>query len=444
MKTKTNTNQQVTIIGAGLAGIEAAYQLIRRQVPVKLYEMRPNKNTDAHTTDLFAELVCSNSMGSNLPDRPAGLLKEEMRMLGSYFIDTAYKYRVPAGNALAVDRGALSREITRYLKGHNLLEFINEEAVQIPETGKVIIASGPLTSDKLMEQIEKIIGKKHLEFFDAIAPLVSVEGIDMNIAFKADRYGQPGKGDYINCPMSKTQYLKFIEALVTAETIQLAEFEKAAKKKFFSACQPIEIIAKSGIDAPRFGPMKPVGITDPRDSSKPYAVVQLRQDNLLGNLYNLVGFQTNLKHSEQKRVFSMIPGLENANFERLGQMHRNSYIKSPDVLTETLQLKKDDRIFIAGQLTGVEGYCESAAMGLVAGQNCLRQITGKQPMRLPPTTMIGALIRYITFEGHKKFHPMNANFGLFDIETKLKGDEKKAMIIRTARKSFKEFYKALD
>ncbi|MFZ5949383.1 MAG: methylenetetrahydrofolate--tRNA-(uracil(54)-C(5))-methyltransferase (FADH(2)-oxidizing) TrmFO [Candidatus Rifleibacteriota bacterium] len=440
MSTRKNKKIEVTVIGAGLAGTEAVYQLIRRQIPVRFCEMRPKKSTGAHTSDLFAELVCSNSVGSNLPDRASGLLKEEMRLLGSYFMDVAYKYRVPAGNALAVDRGAFAREITRYLKGHTLIDFINEEITEIPEEGLVIVASGPLTSPALLKSLEKLVGAKHLEFFDAIAPLVAAESIDMSIAFKGDRYGEPGKGDYINCPMDRDEYLAFVDALLKAERIELSELEKSERKKFFSACQPVEIIAESGVDSLRFGPMKPVGFADPRTGKRPYALVQLRQDNLLGSLYNLVGFQTNLKHAEQQRVFRMIPGMKNAEFVRLGQMHRNSYINSPEVLTPTLQMKKEPRIFFAGQIAGVEGYTESAATGLLAGLNASRLIQGKEPVAMPPQTMIGGLINYITYSGHKEFHPMNANFGIFESEEGAKGDLRKELIIRAARRKLREFY----
>ncbi len=440
---KKNKEIPVTVIGAGLAGTEAVYQLIRKQIPVRLIEMRPKVNTGAHTSDQFAELVCSNSVGSNLPDRASGLLKEEMRLLGSYFMEVAYKYRVPAGNALAVDRGAFSREITRYLRTHSLIEFINDEAVELPEDGLVIVATGPLTSPALLESLQKRLGQKKLEFYDAVAPLVAAESINRDIAFKGDRYGEPGKGDYLNCPMDKEQYLAFVKALLEAERIDLSEMEKNARKQFFSACQPVEIIAESGIDSLRFGPMKPVGFTDPKTGKRPYALVQLRQDNLLASLYNMVGFQTNLKHAEQKRVFSMIPGLEKAEFFRLGQMHRNSFINSPELLQPTLQLRSDPRIFFAGQLCGVEGYTESAATGLLAGLNVVRIINGKEPVSVPPETMLGGLLHYITFSGHKEFHPMNANFGIFNVEEKLKGDARKQHLIRQARRCFREFFDSL-
>jgi len=440
---RKNKEIAVTVIGAGLAGTEAVFQLIRRQIPVRLIEMRPKVNTGAHTTDQFAELVCSNSVGSNLPDRASGLLKEELRLLGSYFMEVAYKYRVPAGNALAVDRGAFAREITRYLRTHSLIEFVNEEAVELPEDGLVIVATGPLTSPALLESLQKRLGKKKLEFFDAVAPLVAAESIDREIAFKGNRYGDPGKGDYLNCPMNKDQYLEFVKALLEAERIDLSDLEKNARKQFFNACQPVEIIAESGVDSLRFGPLKPVGFTDPKTGKRPYAVVQLRQDNLLASLYNMVGFQTNLKHPEQKRVFSMIPGLEKAEFVRLGQMHRNSYINSPELLSPTLQLRNDPRIFFAGQLCGVEGYTESAATGLLAGINAVRIINGKEPVVAPPATMLGGLVNYITFPGHKDFHPMNANFGIFSGEDGAKGEVRKEQIIRQARRQFREFFDQL-
>jgi methylenetetrahydrofolate--tRNA-(uracil-5-)-methyltransferase len=439
MTTSKSKNAKVTIVGAGLAGSEALFQLLRKQIPARLIEMRPKVNTGAHTTDLFGELVCSNSVGSNLPDRAPGLLKEEMRFLGSYFMETAYKYRVPAGNALAVDRFAFSREMTRYLRNHTLVDFINDEAMEIPENDYVIIATGPLTSPALLESLQKFLGEKQLEFYDAIAPIVTAESINMDIAFRGDRYGDTAGGDYINCPMNKEQYQAFVTELVKAERIELSEMEKNERKKYFTACQPIEVIGDTGIDSLRFGALKPVGFEDPRTGKRPYALVQLRQDNLLATMYNLVGFQTNLKFAEQERVFRMIPGLENAQFERLGQMHRNSYINSPQLLTPTLQLKNNPKIFIAGQLCGVEGYTESAVTGLVAGMNLCRILQGKEPLSFPKETMIGALINYITFEGHKKFQPMNINFGLFPSEQKEKSDVKRARIIKTARKALREF-----
>lgn len=439
------TEYKVTIIGAGLAGTEAAAQLIRRQIPVRLIEMRPKVNTGAHTTDQFAELVCSNSVGSNLPDRASGLLKEELRFLNSYFVDTAYKYRVPAGNALAVDRSAFSREITRYIKTHTLVDFVNDECLEIPKEGIVIIATGPLTSPALLKAISDRLGKKQLEFYDAVAPIVQADTINMNIAFKSNRYSENGEGgDYINCPMNKEEYTNFVRELLAAERIDLSEMEKNAKKQFFSACQPVEIIAESGENSLRFGPLKPVGLIDPRTGHRPWAAVQLRQDNLLGSLYNMVGFQTNLRHPEQKRVFRMIPGLENAEFVRLGQMHRNSYINAPTLLKPTMQLRDNPNIFFAGQLSGVEGYTESAMSGLVAGLNAARLVQGKEPVVFPPQTMIGALLNYITFEGHKDFHPMNINFGIFESIEGEKSEARKERIVKGARKAFRSFINNIE
>lgn len=430
----------VTIVGAGLAGSEAAFQLVRRGIPVRLYEMRPKIETGAHRTDLFSELVCSNSLGSNLPDRASGLLKEECRAMGSYILDVAYKYRVPAGQALAVDRDAFAREITRYLKGHSLIEVVQEEVTKIPSEGIVILATGPLTSPGLLNSLAKLVGKPNLFFFDAIAPLLSAESIDMECTFRGDRYAPAEKGDYLNCPMSKEEYDLFVDELLKAEKIPLAKHEKDAKKTFFSACQPVEEIAASGHDSLRFGPMKPVGLVDPKTKKRPYAMVQLRQDNLLGNLYNIVGFQTNLRFEEQERIFKLIPALKNAQFIRLGQMHRNSYIYSPALLTGTLQTKKNPDLFVAGQLCGVEGYTESTAMGLLAGFNAARKSLGKDPVVPPPETLMGALVKYITFPGHKAFTPMNANFGIFQGDKEFpENDERKGLLIARARKAFRTF-----
>lgn len=445
---KKENIKPVVVIGAGLAGSEATYQLIRKGIPVILYEMRPKVKTGAHKTDLFAELVCSNSLGSNQPDRASGLLKEEMRAFGSFILDAAYKYRVPAGNALAVDRDAFAREITRYLKGHNLVKFINEEVDQLPSDCYVILASGPLTSNKLLSFLEQKFGQKHLYFFDAIAPIVSADSIDMNYAFKADRYttaANESKGDYINCPLNKEEYYRFVNELLKAEQIELPEFEKEARKQFFPACQPIEQIAATGIESLRFGPLKPVGLIDPKTNKRPYAVLQLRADNLLMGLYNLVGCQTNLKYSEQERVFRLIPALHKAKFVRFGQMHKNIYFNSPKLLTKTLQLKNNPNWFIAGQITGVEGYTESAATGLIAGINCARLILGKPPIELPPKTMLGALINYITYHDHKNFSPMNANFALLAnlYPNSHSDEEKKQQIILEARKALKQVISSL-
>lgn len=438
---KKNSPLPVTIIGAGLAGTEATYQLVRRGIPVKLYEMRPKVSTEAHKTDLLAELVCSNSLGSNLPDRASGLLKEEMRAIGSYILDTAYKYRIPAGQALAVDRDAFAREITRYVKGHSLVEFVGEEADDLPEEGMVIIATGPLTSDRFLKRLKKLFGEEHLYFFDAIAPIVSAGTVNMESAFRADRYGTAGqRGDYINCPMNREEYEHFVGELLKAQRIPIPEFEKDARKKLFTACQPVEEIAAGGPDSLRFGPMKPVGLTDPRSGRRPYAAVQLRQDNLLGNMFNLVGFQTNLKHSEQERVFRLIPALREAQFVRFGQMHKNIFLKSPALLTTTLQTREKPNVFLAGQITGVEGYTESAAMGLLAGYNAARISLKKEPVSPPPESIMGALLKYITYPGHKTFQPMNATFGLYDLEGDLKDEaDRRQLLVARARKSFRTF-----
>lgn len=439
MTSKTES-PPITVIGAGLAGTEAVYQLIRRGIRLTLCEMRPVAETGAHKTDLFSELVCSNSLGSNMPDRAAGMLKEELRTIGSYVLDTAYKYRVPAGNALAVDREAFAREITRYIKGHSLVTFVNKEIIKLPEEGIVIIATGPLTSPDLMKELEQIVGKKHLFFFDAIAPVVKATSIDMSSGFVSDRHSTEGKGDYINCPLSKEEYYRFVEELCKAEKIPLPGFEKDARKILFSACQPIEEIAATGPDSLRFGPMKPIGLIDPQSSKRPWAVVQLRKDNLLSTLYNLVGFQTNLKYSEQERVLRLIPALKNAKFFRFGQMHRDTYLNSPGVLLPTMQLKSNPNWLLAGQITGVEGYVESAATGLLAGFNTARIIQERAPVYPPPETIMGALVKYITHEGHKEFAPMNANFGLFeDAAHREKSDVRKDRIIAEARKALKNF-----
>lgn len=443
---KKITPPNISILGGGLAGTEAAFQLIRRGIRVKLYEMRPRTETGAHRTDLLGELVCSNSMGSNLPDRASGLLKEEMRALSSYILDVAYKYRVPAGQALAVDRDAFAREITRFIKGHSLVEFINEEITEFPDDGIVIVASGPLTSPGLAATLKKRLGADQLHFFDAIAPVVTAESVDMTYAFKGNRYsdGEDG-GDYVNCPMSKDEYEAFVKALLEAERIPLPEFEKQAKKALFSGCQPIEEIAASGPESLRFGPMKPMGLVNPKTGHRPWAVVQLRQDNLLGSMYNLVGFQTNLKHSEQERILRMIPGLATGQFVRFGQMHKNLYLHSPKILTSTMQIKDQPNWYLAGQICGVEGYTESAATGLLAGLNAARIALGKQPVSPPPESIMGALIRYITFEGHKHFAPMNANFGLFDNQPVPAPDgtgsgDKRALIVGLARRAFRKFF----
>lgn len=412
--------KSLTIIGAGLAGSEAAWQAAQLGVRVKLYEMRPKFLTGAHQTGDFAELVCSNSLGSNLPDRASGLLKEELRRMGSMLLESAEATALPAGAALAVDRTLFARAVTDRIESHPLIEVFREEVTQIPDTPS-IVASGPLTSPSLSEALGNLSGEEHLYFFDAIAPIVNYDSIDMEIAFRASRYGkgEQGEGDYINCPFTKEEYETFVDALLEAERIELRSFEEAIRQgvtagsgHFFEGCLPVEVIAERGRDSLAFGPMRPVGLIDPRTGRRPYAVVQLRQDNLAGNLYNLVGFQTNLKYPEQRRVFRSIPGLERAEFERYGQMHRNTFLASPKLLRPTLQHKIRDDLFFAGQITGVEGYMGNIATGLLAGLNAARQIGGFPLLTLPATTMLGALCHYVTHADVSDFQPMKANFGI--------------------------------
>jgi methylenetetrahydrofolate--tRNA-(uracil-5-)-methyltransferase len=410
----------LTIIGGGLAGSEAAWQAAQKGLSVKLYEMRPEVETGAHQGSDLAELVCSNSLGSNLPDRASGVLKNELRRLGSMLLECAEATALPAGAALAVDREMFARTVTERIQSHPLIEVIREEATFIPET-PTIITSGPLTSPSLSQALADLNGEQHLYFFDAIAPIVSYDSIDMETAFRASRYGkgEQYEGDYINCPFSKDEYETFVDALLEAERIELRSFEnviqegvKAGLHHFFEGCLPVEIIAERGRDSLAFGPMRPVGLTDPRTGQRPYAVVQLRQDNLAGNLYNLVGFQTNLRYPEQRRVFSLIPGLENAEIVRYGQMHRNTFLASPKLLRPTLQHKSRDDLFFAGQITGVEGYMGNIATGLLAGLNAGRLFNGQSLYTLPDTTMLGALCYYVTHADMADFQPMKANFGI--------------------------------
>jgi methylenetetrahydrofolate--tRNA-(uracil-5-)-methyltransferase len=406
------------VIGGGLAGSEAAWQAAQRGLKVRLYEMRPTLQTGAHQTHDLAELVCSNSLGSNLPDRASGLLKNETRLLGSMLVEYAEKAALPAGGALAVDRELFARLVTEQIENHPNIELVRAEVKEIPNT-PTIIASGPLTSPALSQSLAALSGEEHLFFFDAIAPVIHAETINMNIAFRASRYGtgDQDEGDYINCPFTKDEYYAFVDALLKAERIELRAFEEVIKSgvkagHFFEGCLPIEIIAERGLDSLAFGPMRPVGLRDPRTGKRPYAVVQLRQDNLAGSLYNLVGFQTNLKFPEQKRVLRMIPGLEDAEFLRYGQMHRNTFIASPKLLRPTLQhITRDDLLF-AGQITGVEGYMGNIATGLLAGINAARVFHCEQPITLPQTTMLGSLCHYITHADLKDFQPMKANFGI--------------------------------
>lgn len=406
------------VIGGGLAGSEAAWQAAQRGLKVSLYEMRPALQTGAHQTRDLAELVCSNSLGSNLPDRASGLLKNEARMLGSLLLEAAESAALPAGGALAVDRELFARLVTERIENHPNIQILRQEATDIPST-PTIIASGPLTSPALSNSISKLSSEEHLYFFDAIAPVIHAESINMAIAFRASRYGtgEQDEGDYINCPFTREEYLAFVEALLKAERIELHSFEEAIRSgvkagHFFEGCLPVEIIAERGLDSLAFGPMRPVGIRDPRTGRRPYAVVQLRQDNLAGSLYNLVGFQTNLKFPDQKRVLRMIPGLENAEFMRYGQMHRNTFIASPRLLRPTLQYVGCEDLFFAGQITGVEGYMGNIATGLLAGLNAARLLHHEELLTLPQTTMLGALCHYITRADLKDFQPMKANFGI--------------------------------
>lgn len=415
------------VIGGGLSGSEAAYQAAQRGLKVRLYEMRPNVQTGAHQTQHLAELVCSNSLGSNLPDRASGVLKNELRMLGSALLECAEAAALPAGGALAVDRELFARLVTERIENHPNIEIVREEIKEVPAS-LAIIASGPLTSAALSTSIAALSGEDHLFFFDAIAPVIHADSINMDVAFRASRYGtgEQEEGDYINCPFTKDEYYAFVEALLHAERIELRAFEESIRSgvkagHFFEGCLPVEIIAERGIDSLAFGPMRPVGLKDPRTGKRPFAVLQLRQDNLAGSLYNLVGFQTNLKYPEQKRIFRLIPGLENAEFMRYGQMHRNTFIASPKLLRPTLQhITRDDLLF-AGQITGVEGYMGNIATGLLAGLNAARLFHHEEPLRLPQTTMLGALCHYATHADLKDFQPMKANFGILPpLETSAK------------------------
>ncbi len=399
---------EVKVIGAGLAGSEAALQLAKRGIKVKLYEMRPVKSTGAHKTDKFAEFVCSNSLGAADCSNASGLLKKEMELLGGELIKIARDCAVPAGSALAIDRELFSETVTQKIKNNPNIEIINEEVTEIPE-GNVIMASGPLTSDLMAESIKKFTESEHLYFFDAIAPIVEKDSIDFEKAFWASRYDK-GEASYINCPMNKEQYEKFYNILINAPKIELKEFEKNAK--FFESCLPIEVLASRGVDTLRFGPMKPVGLVDKRTGEENYAVVQLRQDNSAKTLFNLVGFQTNLKWGAQKELLQSIPGLENVNIVRYGVMHRNTFINSPKLLKASLQTKKRENLFFAGQITGTEGYTESIASGLLAGINMARFLNDEQLLVLPEETMLGALTKYISNPEHDKFQPINSNWGI--------------------------------
>jgi len=397
----------VTVIGGGLAGCEAAWQIASQGVRVQLYEMRPGRNTPAHRTASLAEIVCSNSLKSDRPYHASWLLKEELRRLDSILLRIAESVRVPAGTALAVDRDKFSAAVTTTISSEPRIELIREELTCIPETGVVVVATGPLTSPALSESIRHFCGSDHLYFYDAISPIVQADTIDESKVYKASRYGTE-EGDYINCPMDRDRYNAFYEALIGAESVAMHEFEEP---RYFESCLPIEELARRGRDTLRFGPMRPVGLVHPVTGKRPYAVVQLRQEDLMQSSYNLVGFQNHLKFDEQQRIFRMIPGLEGAEFLRLGQIHRNTYLNAPQVLMPTMTARRDPRIFFAGQLAGTEGYIENVASGLVAGLNAARYVHGEEPIVLPAETAIGSLCRYVSTP-QKHFAPMNINFGL--------------------------------
>ncbi len=420
----------ITVLGAGLAGCEAAFQAARRGVAVTLYEMKPHKFTPAHHSTGFAELVCSNSLRSDRVTNAVGLLKEELSRMGSLIMEAARATQVPAGSALAVDRDKFSAYITEKVRSHPLITVVEEEVVELPADGPVVVATGPLTSDALADHLRRHIVGEGLHFFDAVAPIVDAASINMDVAFFASRYNK-GDADYINCPMSKEQYDAFYHALVTAEEAQLKDFDKDLK--VFEGCMPVEVMARRGYDTLRYGPLKPVGLVDDRTGARSFAVVQLRREDEEGSMYNLVGFQTHLTFPAQKRVFSMIPGLENAEFLRYGVMHRNTYLPSPDLLGADYAVRSDavgvdgvrdyaGRVWFAGQMTGVEGYIESTASGFVAGLNAARRAMGDEPMIFPETTMIGAMAHYISHGGLGEFVPMNANFGIIpSLDHKVKG-----------------------
>lgn len=416
-------DSHLLIIGGGLAGSEAAWQAAERQIEVRLYEMRPGEMTPAHRSGDLAELVCSNSLGARRVDRALGLLKEELRRLGSLLIPCADATALPAGGALAVGRQAFARLVTDRIERHPRITLVREEVTELPGA-PTIIATGPLTSPLLAEAVTRFTGKDYLYFYDAMAPIVVAESIDMSVAFRASRYGRGG-ADYINCPMTKEQYERFVQALLTAEQSPRPAFEQE-DARFFEACLPIEEIARRGLDTLAFGPLRPVGLIDPRKGERPYAVVQLRQDDLAGDLYNLVGFQTSLRWREQERVLRMIPGLEGATFVRYGQMHRNTFLHSPSLLRPTLQSVDRGDLFFAGQITGSEGYVGSIATGLLAGINATRWLRQEAPLSPPPTTMLGALLRYLTVPRQGDFQPMKANFGLLPpLERRVRDKERR-------------------
>ena len=429
-------SEEITIIGGGLAGCEAAWQVARHGGRVRLFEMRPEQRTPAHKTDQLAEIVCSNSLKSDKPYNASWLLKEELRTLGSFLLQVADRTRVPAGGALAVDRSRFSTAVTEAIEAEPNVELIRREVSGIPDGGIVIVASGPLTSSSLSQSIRDFCGQEHLYFYDAISPIVDAVSIDEEKVFRASRYGK-ADGDYLNCPMNRTEYEQFYEALISAKSVEVHEFEET---RYFEACLPIEELARRGIDTLRFGPMKPVGLDDPRTGKRPYAVVQLRQEDLMETSYNIVGFQNHLKFPEQRRVFRMIPGLGNAEFLRLGQIHRNTYINAPVILSPTMASRKEERILFAGQLAGTEGYIENIATGMVAGVNAARLSKGDSMLTFPAVTAVGALCRYVSTP-QKHFAPMNINFGLLpplDTPERLPKAERQKRACERALESLKQ------
>lgn len=443
MTSNDRSDIKVTIIGGGLAGAEAAWQAARLGARAVIYEMKPARYSPAHRLSTLAELVCSNSLKATALENSSGLLKEEMRRLGSIVMLAAQATKVPAGGALAVDREGFSAFITNELERVGV-EIIREEVSELPTERPIIVATGPLTSDAFSESLASLTGSERLFFYDAVAPIVYRDSVDMSVAFRASRYGKGGD-DYINCPMDRDRYERFVENLLKADTIVEKEFERIP---YFEGCMPVEELARRGFMTLAFGPMKPVGLVDPATGRRPYAVVQLRRDNSEGTLYNMVGFQTRLSYPEQKRVFRMIPGLERAEFARLGKIHRNTYIESPRLLTGALALRTDAGVFFAGQITGVEGYCESAMMGIIAGINAVRTALGEDPVAPPRTTMTGALLSYISNPGMKDFQPMNSNFGLLPdlppetlngVRGREKSKLKKKLLSERALKDFKQW-----
>jgi methylenetetrahydrofolate--tRNA-(uracil-5-)-methyltransferase len=420
----------VTVIGGGLAGCEAAWQIAKHGLKVRLYEMRPVRQTPAHRTDKLAEIVCSNSLKSDQPYNASWLLKEELRRLGSVLIRIADSVRVPAGSALAVDRERFAASVTEAISNEPNIDLVRDEVLEIPREGIVIVASGPLTSNSLSHSIREFCGSEHLYFYDAISPIVDADSIDQSKVYRASRYGKAAD-DYLNCPMDWTQYDAFYDALISAESVAIHDFEEA---RYFESCLPIEELARRGRDTLRFGPMRPVGLKDPTTGRTPHAVVQLRQEDLMQSSYNLVGFQNHLKFDEQKRIFRMIPGLERAEFQRLGQIHRNTYIQAPETLLPTMAARKDERVFFAGQLAGTEGYIENVASGLVAGINAVQMLLGRAPIVFAAETAIGALCRYVSTP-QKHFAPMNINFGLLppiEVPRRISKEDKQRLLCERA------------